>query len=100
MVLVTLGSASGAQADAAFEGSSPGNAETVAEPLTEIELRFSDPISLNETEMGETPGFWSRPSPSTKESTALSGKPRRPTDTRCEESFASVSVMSFWQSRP
>ncbi|MCH9850495.1 MAG: copper resistance protein CopC, partial [Actinomycetia bacterium] len=50
MVLVTLGSASGAQADAAFEGSSPGNAETVAEPLTEIELRFSDPISLNETE--------------------------------------------------
>ena len=50
MVLVTLGCASGAQADAAFEGSSPGNAETVAEPLTEIELRFSDPISLNETE--------------------------------------------------
>ena len=50
MVLVTLGCASGAQADAAFEGSSPGNGETVAEPLTEIELRFSDPISLNETE--------------------------------------------------
>ncbi len=50
MVLVTLGCASGAQADAAFEGSSPANGETVAEPLTEIELRFSDPISLNETE--------------------------------------------------
>ena len=50
MVLVTLGCITGAQADAAFEGSSPGNGETVAEPLTEIELRFSDPIRLNETE--------------------------------------------------
>ncbi|MEC7001205.1 MAG: copper resistance CopC family protein, partial [Actinomycetota bacterium] len=50
MVLVTLGCASGAQADAAFEGSSPGNGETVAEPLTEIELRFSDPVNLIESE--------------------------------------------------
>lgn len=47
---VTLSAAPDARADAAFEGSTPSNGETVASPVTEIELRFSDPIGLNETE--------------------------------------------------
>lgn len=42
--------APGARADAAFEGASPGDGETVPGPVTEIELSFSDPIGLNETE--------------------------------------------------
>lgn len=39
-----------AQADATFEGAVPADGETVPAPVTEIELTFSDPIGLNETE--------------------------------------------------
>ena len=49
-LIVAAGLSSPAYADAAFEGSTPGDGETIAESVTEIELRFSDPISLNETE--------------------------------------------------
>jgi len=42
--------APGARADATFEGAVPADGETVAGPVTEIELAFSDPIGLNETE--------------------------------------------------
>lgn len=39
-----------AKADATFEGAVPSDGETVPAPVTEIELTFSDPIGLNETE--------------------------------------------------
>lgn len=42
--------APGARADASFEGSVPAAGESVPGPVTEIELSFSDPIGLNETE--------------------------------------------------
>lgn len=42
--------APGARADATFEGAVPADGETVPGPVTEIELAFSDPIGLNETE--------------------------------------------------
>ena len=48
--MLAVGFSTDARADAAFEGSTPANGETVPGPLTEIELRFSDPIGLNETE--------------------------------------------------
>ncbi len=48
--MLAMGFSTDARADAAFEGSTPANGETVPGPLTEIELRFSDPIGLNETE--------------------------------------------------
>lgn len=48
--LAAMLAAPGALADAAFEGAVPGDGETVAGPVTEIELSFSDPIGLNETE--------------------------------------------------
>jgi copper transport protein len=47
---LAVGYAGDARADAAFEGSTPANGETFPGPVTEIELRFSDPIGLNETE--------------------------------------------------
>ncbi len=49
-VLAAIASAPVAQADATFEGSTPANGETVVGPVTEIELRFSDPIGLNVAE--------------------------------------------------
>lgn len=39
-----------AKADATFVGAVPSDGETVPAPVTEIELTFSDPIGLNETE--------------------------------------------------
>jgi len=48
--IAVLLAAPGARADATFEGAVPGDGETVPAPVTEIELSFSDPIGLNETE--------------------------------------------------
>lgn len=45
--LAAIASAPHARADATFEGSTPANGETVVGPVTEVELRFSDPIGLN-----------------------------------------------------
>lgn len=42
--------APGARADAAFESSTPADGETISVPVTEIQLNFSDPIELNESE--------------------------------------------------
>lgn len=50
LLLAVLVAAPGARADATFEGSTPANGETVTGPVTEIELRFSDPIGLNTAE--------------------------------------------------
>jgi len=49
-LLALILAAPGARADAVFEGATPGDGETVTGPVTEIELTFSDPIGLNETE--------------------------------------------------
>jgi copper transport protein len=50
LIIAVVTAAPGARADATFEGSTPANGETVVGPVTEIELRFSDPIGLNTAE--------------------------------------------------
>lgn len=50
LLVAAIATAPGARADATFEGSVPANGETVVGPVTEIELRFSDPIGLNTSE--------------------------------------------------
>lgn len=50
LLVAAIAAAPGARADAAFEGSTPANGETVVGPVTEIELVFSDPIGLNTAE--------------------------------------------------
>jgi copper transport protein len=49
-VFAVIAGAPNAWANATFEGSTPANGETVVGPVTEIELRFSDPIGLNTAE--------------------------------------------------
>ena len=49
-LVAAIAVAPGAWADATFEGSTPANGETVAGPVTEIELAFSESIGLNTAE--------------------------------------------------
>ena len=48
--LAVLAAAPQARAEAQLEGSVPVSGETVPEPVTEIALVFTEPVSLNETE--------------------------------------------------